>query len=574
MRLVLSRKTITLIIVVLAVLHFVWGYVYLTTSGILSGEPKYISDECWYVSAARNMLRKIFGLTPNSCTGNLCYATVFVNGVEVKEKVEEFIETNGGIVVKDDYSRRVLAGYEYTIAFKAPMDIIRLLERNYTVIVGYPYPDWDDVANYLNLEHPPLGKYFIMLAMLVSDTPLAWKIPSLIAGSLIVVLAYLISRRVFGEYAGLLAAAIAFVEPVIRAMSMVAMLDIYVALFTMISLYFAVKASYTLTSINVGLAGSSKINGFTNVISIILSSWRNKKVSNLKLAVYVFIIPLLVYVTVNIPIIVYEGGITKWIDLQLWALSWHTQSRPPGGPPVANPWDWFIARNPFPLHYSPNLSATPSPPLMLLTIPLTIILVPLALKGRVRGSGTILSWFWIPIAMFSFLYILGNRTQYSFYSAQVTPIAAVIASSTIYLVYNKYMALYALREYIVNPRYRIPVFTILGLILWVIIAYVIPGGLGLLVSSMILGVILYYTVPGVVRKLVFSACLGLIAPLLVYAYYYIIAEEATIRFLQMMMPYPLLPILLSSITTTIVVASLMLITHKVEEEEAPIWNIT
>ncbi len=566
MRLTLNRKTITVIVLVLAVLHFVWGYTYLTTSGILSGEPKYISDECWYVSAARNMLRKIFGLTPNSCINGLCYASVFVNGAEVKDKVEEFIRANGGVIVKDDYSHRVLAGYEYTIAFKAPMNVIKALENNYTVIIGYPYPDWDDVANYLNLEHPPLGKYFIMLAMLISDTPLVWKIPSLIAGSLIIVFVYLVSRKVFGEYAGLLAAGIAFVEPVIRAMSMVAMLDIYVALFTVISLYFAVKAAYTLSSINVGLAGSSKINGFTNVISIILSSWRNKQVSNLRLAVYVFVIPLLVYFMVSIPIIVYEGGITEWIDLQLWALSWHTQSRPPGGPPVANPWDWFIARNSFPLHYSPNLSASPSPPLMLLTIPLTIILVPLALKNKVRGAGTIISWFWIPIAMFTFLFILGNRTQYSFYSAQVTPIAAIIASSTVYLVYNKNLVLYSLRRYIEDPWYRIPAFSTLGLILWVIIAYVVPGGLGFLLASIVLGVIVYYIVQDVVRKLVMGAGLGVLAPSLVYVYYYIIAGQSTAAFFYKMMPYPVLPLIISAIITVTVVAALTLITYSVEEE--------
>lgn len=567
-----------LIVIVLAVAHFIWGYVYLTTSGILSGEPKYISDECWYVSAARNMLRKVFGVEPNSCIGSLCYATLFVNTVEEKNRVEEYIKGNGGLIVKDDYSHNVLSGYQYTIAFKAPRKVIDEMEGDYTVIVGYPYPDWDDVANYMNLEHPPLAKYFIALTMLVSDTPLAWKIPSLIAGSLIVLFSYLIVRRVFGEIPGLVAAGIVFVEPVIRAMSMVAMLDIYVALFSVVSLYFAVKAAYSLSSINVGLAGSSKINGFTNVLSIIASSWRNRRVTNIRLAVYVFVIPLLVYVIVNIPMIIYAGGILKWIDLQLWALSWHTQSRPPGGPPIANPWDWFLARNPFPLHYSPNLSASPSPPLMLLTIPLTIVLIPLALKNRVKGSGTLLAWFWMPTAMFTILYVIGNRTQYSFYSAQITPIAALIASSTIYFAYNKQLFLEGIRSYVYDEVFRIPTFSILGLILWITTSYIIPGLMGVTLASIILGSIIAYAVHRVVLRIILSGCLGLLAPLLVYSYYYIEAEQETVLFLTRTLPYPLVPVIISAtISLLIAVVLTLLATRGMREEESdyPIWgNVT
>lgn len=567
-----------LIVVMLAIIHFIWGYTYLTTSGILSGEPKYISDECWYVSAARNMLREVFGLEPNSCVDNLCYATVFVNSIEEKNRVEEYIRGNGGLIVKDDYSHKVLAGYQYTIAFKAPRSVVDELRKDYTVIMGYPYPDWDDVANYMNLEHPPLAKYFIALTMLISDTPLAWKIPSLIAGSLIVLFSYLIVRRVFGEIPGLVAAGIVFVEPVIRAMSMVAMLDIYVALFSVISLYFAVKAPYPLSSINVGLAGSSKINGFTNVLSIIASSWRNRRVTNLRLAICVFVIPLLVYFVINIPIIVYAGGITKWIDLQLWALSWHTRSRPPGGPPIANPWDWFLARNSFPLHYSPNLSASPSPPLMLLTIPLTIALLPLALKDKVKGSGTLLAWFWIPIAMFTILYIIGNRTQYSFYSAQITPIAALIASSAVYFVYNKQLFFEGIRSYIYDEVFRVPAFSILGLILWVIVSYIVPGLIGVTLASVVLGFMVAYAVRKVILRITLAECLGLLAPLLVYSYYYVEAGQETISFLTKTLPYPLVPVIISSTISLSIVVVLTLFTAeriREEEEDYPIWgNVT
>ncbi len=552
-----KEKLVLIVVIVLSISYFAYGLYYVTTSGLVAGEVKYVSDECWYVSAARNLLRKVFGLEPNSCTGNLCYASIFVNSLEDMDKIKEFITSHGGVIVKDNYVHKVLAGYDYTLAVKAPRKVLAELTRNYTVVMGYPYPDWDDIANYLNLEHPPLMKYIVMITLLISDNPIAWKIPSLVAGSLIVFFAYLIARKVFNEIAGLLAAIIVFIEPVTRAMSMVAMLDIYVALFSILALYFAVKSRYAYTGIMVGLAGSVKMNGFYHVLSTIISAWRNRKVSNIKLLVYAIIIPLLVYIIVNIPLIIYEGGIMKWIDLQLWALSWHTQSRPPGGPPVANPWDWFLARNSFPLNYNPNLAASPSPPLMLLTIPLTIILIPLAWKEKLKGAGSILAWFWVPIVMFTVLFLIGNRTQYSFYSAQVTPIAAIIASSTVFFVYRRDLLYESLLSYRFEQPYRIGLMLILGLSLWLTSSYLISGLIGIIVASIILGLFVALGKIGLKATIIVSIGTGVLAPLIVYWYYWINASIETVRYLEILFPYNMIPVIASAIAT---VASAMIFT--------------
>ncbi len=551
------KKLVLAIVIVLSIGYFAYGLYYVITSGLVAGEARYVSDECWYVSAARNLLRKVFGLEPNSCMGNLCYASIFVNSLEDANKVKEFVTSHGGVIVKDNYAHKVLAGYDYTIAVKAPRKVLTELARNYTVIIGYPYPDWDDVANYLNLEHPPLMKYIVMITLLVSDNPVAWKIPSLIAGSLIVFFAYLIARKVFNEAAGLLAAVIVFIEPVTRAMSMVAMLDIYVALFSILALYFAVKSKYMHTGIMVGLAGSVKMNGFYHVLSTIISAWRNRKVSNIKLFVYAIVIPLLVYLVVNIPLIIYEGGIMKWIDLQLWALSWHTQSRPPGGPPVANPWDWFLARNSFPLNYNPDLAANPSPPLMLLTIPLTIVLIPLAWKEKLKGSGSILAWFWVPIVMFTALFLIGNRTQYSFYSVQITPIAAIIVSSTVFFVYRRDLLYESLLSYRFEQPYRIGLMLLIGISLWLTASYLITSLIGIIVASILLGLFVALGRTRFKITIMIGVGAGVLAPLIVYYYYWINASTETVRYLEIMFPYNMIPVIASAIATT---ASAMIFT--------------
>ncbi len=572
-----KEKMILVIVILLSIGYFAYGLYYITNSGLVAGEAKYVSDECWYVSAARNLLRKVFGLEPNSCWSGLCYASVFVNSPEEVNEVEDYVKNHGGIVVKDNYVHKVLAGYDYTIAVRAPPQVIEELARNYTVIVGYPYPDWDDVANYLNLEHPPLMKYIVMITLLVYDNPVIWKIPSLIAGSLILFFAYLIAKKVFSDVAGLLAAIIVFVEPVTRAMSMVAMLDIYVALFSIIALYFAVKSKYLFSGISVGLAGSVKMNGFYHVLSIIISAWRNRKISNIKLLLYAIIVPLIVYVMVNVPIIVYEGGLMKWIDLQLWALSWHTQSRPPGGPPVANPWDWFLSRNSFPLHYNPDLAANPSPPLMLLTIPLTIILIPLAWREKIKGAGSVLAWFWIPIMMFTALFLIGNRTQYSFYSVQVTPIAAIIVSSIVFFVYRRDLFFEAILAYKFDQPYRIGLMLLLGLSLWITITYLIPGLMGIVVASVILGLLIAFGKLGFKTSIAIGLGAGLLAPIIVYYYYWVNASIETLKYLEIMFPYNIIPIIASMIATTASTMIFMILLgmrHRIEyvEEDFDHWG--
>lgn len=552
-----KSRAILVIVILLSISYFVYGLYYITTSGLVVGEAKYVSDECWYVSAARNLLRKVFGLEPNACVGNSCYASIFVNTLDEVNKIKEYIVNNGGVIVKDNYAHKVLAGYDYTIAVKAPRQVLYKLAKNYTVIIGYPYPDWDDVANYLNLEHPPLMKYIIMITLLVSDNPIAWKIPGLIAGSLILFLAYLIARRVFNDVAGLLAAVIVFVEPVTRAMSMVAMLDIYVALFSILALYFAVSSKYSFSGISVGLAGSVKMNGFYHVLSIMVSAWRNRRISNIKLLIYAVIVPLTVYLVVNIPLIIYEGGIMKWIDLQLWALSWHTQSRPPGGPPIANPWDWFLARNSFPLHYNPNLAANPSPPLMLLIIPLTIILIPLAWKEKIKGAGSILAWFWIPVIMFTVLFLIGNRTQYSFYSAQITPIAAIIASSTVFFVYRRDLLRESITSYRFEQPYRMGLMLIIGISLWLVSSYIIPGLLGIMVASILLGLTIASGRMKFKTTIMISGGVGALAPIMIYYYYWASASYETTRYLEKLFPYNIIPVIVSVITT---IASAMIFT--------------
>lgn len=519
---------------------------YTLYTDLTKGDVKYVSDECWYVSSARNMLYKYFGLKPNSIVNGKEYATVLCTSSTIRDEVSSFVETVGGIILKI-YDKQLRIGYPYALGVLMPIEYINELKswNGVLIIEGYPYPDWNGITEYLNLEHPPLVKYILCLTLLVKDNPVAWRIPSIIAGALIIFFAYLIASKVFNSWIGVVAALSVAIEPVVRSMSLVAMLDIYVALFSIISLYFTLAGRYYLAAVFIGLAGSSKMSGFFNSLALMIAGWRN--LDRRRLLLCVIVIPAFVFFIINIPIIINEGGLINWINLLLWAIGWHTTSRPPNGPPVSNPWDWFIARNPFPLHFSPDLYAMPSPFLMLLTLPLTAILIPLALKALRPGVGSILSWYWVPIGMYILLYFIGNRTQYSFYTVHITPIAVLIVVSIVYLITDLNLLLKILKTYLVEGNYRVPLFTCFGIILFIVISYLLPlfGVYRVLISAIVATAVAALMVENVKQKIIIGFITVSIGELIIVLIWLSTAFEFITRLFTKFTFYALTPIMIA-----------------------------
>ena len=408
----------------------------------------YISDEVWYVSASRNMLREFWGLTPKAEVNGKAYATIVVWLPQYYDETRDWIvEAEGAsAIVKDNYQKYLLDGWDGGFAVLASKKLLEEAEEkpNVKVYRGYPYPDHAGIINYLNLEHPPLAKYFLAGVMLLSDEPLAWKLPGLILGLAIMFLAYSVARRVFGAAEGVVAATFIFTEQTVKAMSMVAMLDIYLAFFTLLALYLAVRfRGVWPSSLALGLAISAKMSGAFAVPALLASSVGKGLPRRLPV---IILVPAAVYLATSIPVILYFGGIWSWISNVRSALSWYATPRP-AGPPTATPVQFLFGGASFPLSFDPPLSASPNIALTLLIIPLTILLAPLAVKGVLKGAGTILAWFWSIYFGYVALYLAGNTTLYAFYTVQFTPIAAVIGSSVVTFVFRHRLALEALKAY-------------------------------------------------------------------------------------------------------------------------------
>jgi len=444
----------------------------------MHGSLGYVSDEKWYVCATRNILREVFNVQPSyvDSEGRHHY-TVFFRGwndrasslkvsgsvtlyedvgyegewitftedirslvpvCKAKENFVNFVERElGGKIIAHDGGNLYKKTAGVSIATPKKLDYENLFETFPQIKIiqsGYVYhPDTDDrLRTYLNTEHPPLAKYFIGLSMLfLGDEPLNWKIPSIVAGSLTILFVYLIVARLLkNEIVALIVFPIAFTDPILKAMSSVAMLDIYVAFFSALSAWLALRRNYLLSGIFIGFAASCKLSGAFLTLALFSFMAIFQRAGVKKSAFHALVVPLSVWLAFNSPFMIYQGP-QPWIEGVMGSLSWHTSPRPPGAP-VSTPWGWFVNENPFALHLSPDLFASVNPTTYIAAL-IALIFVPyLAIKDRdylVPGL-----WFGFTFFLFLLVYALGNRTQYSYYAITLSPMVYVMSSVLAYYI--------------------------------------------------------------------------------------------------------------------------------------------
>lgn len=438
-------------------------YAYLTYSYV-AGIDDYISDECWYVSSARNTLIKYLGLRPASISADKIVVTVELVRSSIESEylktvasVKEYVVLNlSGSLVKDESYYKFRSDGKFLPAICAEINPATLGNLSSypgvrRVVVGYCYPNAEGILDYMNFEHPPLVKYLIAFTMFfVGDSPSLWRIPSVIAGSLVLLVIFLVFREVIKEdvwpFLGFTAALITALDKTFRSLSMVAMLDIFVSLFTVLTLYFTLRGGLGLTATSIGLGFASKFSGaFPAIPALLYWVRRDKPAKVLLLFIY---LPIAVLIVLGIPYILKDGFLLWWSSSVEGAFRWHLSVKTTEGPPQAMPWDWLIGRNPFPLHYVwdqsrgefvADLIASGNPILYLLTATLSILVIPVIRELPDRGVSY--SFTWLTYLAYVALWFLGGKTQYSFYAVQVVPLF--------------YITLVMLVYYLVTPHTKI-----------------------------------------------------------------------------------------------------------------------
>ncbi|MET1102200.1 MAG: hypothetical protein ABWW69_06990, partial [Pyrodictiaceae archaeon] len=420
---------------------------------------KYISDEQWYVPASVNTLRIIFNTTPHAWYNKTHLIYTLVLGEKCsRQNIANLVKHGipGSMIYKDIRYNKINA-----IVVVIPANFsstLRGLSQCVRDVVPGILPDESNINTYMNLEHPPLVKYLIGLSILLGSlNNFYWRLPSIIAGFIIIIVVaiilHMLSRRLIALYLlsmTILVASIIYDET-FRSMTSIAMLDVFVSLFTMLSLLFMMSDRILLSSIMVGLAGSSKMTGFFAIpwLYVVL---RLKGYTVSRAIRYSILVPLLVYLIVNMPLIIYYGP-QSWLNELYSALKWHITSRPPG-PPSTDPLGLILSRNPFPLYYLDGivyLIARCNPGICVTAFVvswLSIIIMLDFIARRLLGYRWMLGREYYPLILYVSIwlgylgvYLAGNHTLYSFYTIHFQPLGALIVA----------LMPHYLNEYLVRP---------------------------------------------------------------------------------------------------------------------------
>lgn len=406
----------------------------------VKGTLSYVSDETWYVNSARNILREVFNVQPLYIDDEgYIYYTIFFKSFNDRDySRDKVIREIDGVIV-----------YEYSkvpaLAVKTlkPLELKGIEEVKF-IQRGYMYSDHEVIENYLNTEHPPLAKYIIgLLMLLLGDKPLSWRIPSILLGSLTIFIVYLIVAKLTNPFIGLTVFMFAFLDPIFKGLSSIAMLEIYTTFFTALSMILTLKEKYCLSAIAIGLAAASKLTGVFSIPALLIYMILKGEHPSKAILISIYI-PIIVWIFINTPFIAYMG-IQQWIQSIEGGMKWHLTPRPEG-PPTSTPWGWFINENPFPLHYNPDLSASVNPAIYIIAL-ISLIFTPyLSIKAREYLISPL--WFTTIFTGYLLVYFAGNKTMYSFYALILTPSIYVLTSILIHVVLSPEKILEALRLYI------------------------------------------------------------------------------------------------------------------------------
>jgi len=108
--------------------------------------------------------------------------------------------------------------------------------------------------------HPPFGKWLIAIGIrLFGNEEFGWRFASAIIGTLSIILIYLIVKKLFNsEFLSITAALLMALDGLNLVMSRVALLDIFLMFFILLSIYFLIINNLWLSGSAIGLALSIK----------------------------------------------------------------------------------------------------------------------------------------------------------------------------------------------------------------------------------------------------------------------------------------------------------------------------
>jgi dolichyl-phosphate-mannose-protein mannosyltransferase len=309
--------------------------------------------------------------------------------------------------------------------------------------------------------HPPLGKWLIGIGIkLFGNNEFGWRSSSALFGSASVLLIYLITKRLFkSEFLALSAALLMALDGLSLVMSRVALLDIFLMFFILLTFYFLLKENYWLSGLAIGLGVSTKWSAAFLIPVLLLLTLKLKELNLsqiLKRAGQFIFLPMAIYLTSWIGWFVSDKGwsrnsgsnpISSLWNYHFEILNFHTNLVEKHSY-SANPWSWLVLGRPTSFYYqsgdscgtgecAQEILAMGTPLLWWSAVIAVAITLGFYLKTVNKSAeivlagfaGTYLPWF-----------IFQDRTMFYFYSITTLPflILALIYCFDLLLKYRNY----------------------------------------------------------------------------------------------------------------------------------------
>jgi len=360
-------------------------------------------------------------------------------------------------------------------------DEVYYVKNAYSLITSGVELDQQGASEFV--VHPPLGKWLIGIGIkLFGNNEFGWRSSSALFGSASVLLIYLITKRLFkSEFLALSAAVLMAVDGLSLVMSRVALLDIFLMFFILLTFYFLLKENYWLSGMAIGLGLSTKWSAVFLIPILLLLTIKIKEVylSRILKRVGQFVfLPMGIYLTSWVGWFVSDKGwarnsgsnpISSLWNYHLEILNFHTNLVEKHSY-SANPWSWLVLGRPTSFYYESGDSCGAgecAQEILAMGTPLlwwsAIIAVAISIGFYINTSnrsaeivlagfaGTYLPWF-----------IFQDRTMFYFYSITTLPflILALVYCFDLLLKYRDYQRVIVLFiiAVAINFIYFLPVY--------------------------------------------------------------------------------------------------------------------
>jgi dolichyl-phosphate-mannose-protein mannosyltransferase len=270
----------------------------------------------------------------------------------------------------------------------------------------------------LRPEHPPLGKLFIVGGIdALGDNPWGWRVPSIIMGTIGIVLFFFICRRLgMSRRATNIATFLLAFENFTFLMASVAMLDVFFVTLTLAFFLLYLYRQYIFSGLVIGLAATAKLFAAMATPPLLIH-WLFTKTKHTRWFILTVVLAPLSFIGW---MALFDFAISRTFQnpllriKEMLSLSGSLTFYKTPHPALSRPWEWLLSYKPMAFWYPNHYTGTVSLDIWLVMIPVVLYMLYRAAKRNDAGLFGF-AWFfgtfvlWIPIS------ILTNRVSFVFY---------------------------------------------------------------------------------------------------------------------------------------------------------------